>query len=302
MPKVYVAGSLNMDVVATATRYPKLGETVPGRTLQFLPGGKGANQAVAAARLGAPTSLIGRIGRDTFGRNLKAFLAAQGVDLQHVLEAEDAATGTAVITVAEKDNAIIVIPGANAELDAADVARAEIGAGDVLVGQLEIPPQAVEAFLVRGRSVGARTILNPAPAIEAGRALLAAADFVVLNETELAAFTCRDIGPHTPPDALAEAALALRSHANQTVCVTIGRRGAIAIIDGETCEVAGREVVVVDTTGAGDCFVGALAAELARGKPIRAALEFANAAASLCVQRMGAGPAMPTLDEVASAT
>ena len=126
MGRVLVAGSINMDVVATTARYPKIGETVPGEDVFFFPGGKGANQAVAAARLGAQTSLIGRIGRDSFGVDLKAFLAAQGVDLRHVMDSDRTSTGTAVIVVAQKDNAIVVVPGANAELSAADVERADI--------------------------------------------------------------------------------------------------------------------------------------------------------------------------------
>jgi ribokinase len=298
--KVYVAGSINMDVVATTDRYPKLGETVPGRDVLFLPGGKGANQAVAAARLGAQVALIGRLGRDSFGADLKTFLAAQGVGLQHVSESESASTGTAMITIAEKDNAIVVVSGANAELGPSDVERPAIGRGDVLVSQLEIPPRTVEAFFARGRAAGARTILNPAPAIEAGRPLLALSDVVILNETELAAFTHRHVDGNATLDGIADAARALRSHADQVVCVTLGKRGVVAVDGGETHGIAGRDVAVVDTTGAGDCFAGAVAAELACGRPIRDALEFANAAASICVQRMGAGPSMPGLSEVAA--
>jgi ribokinase len=298
MGRVFVAGSINMDVVATAARYPKPGETVAGREVFFLPGGKGANQAVAAARLGAPTALIGCIGRDGFGGELKAFLSSRGIDLQHVRTAATAPSGTALIVLAEGDNAIVVVPGANAEIGAADIARADIARGDVLVSQFEIPTETVAAFFARGRACGARTILNPAPAIEAGRELLAAADVVILNETELAFFARRKVDVNDAPTAIADAARALRAHAGQVVCVTIGRRGAVAVIDAQTHVIAGREVEVVDTTGAGDCFVGGLAAELARGAPLREALDFANRAASICVQRMGAGPAMPDRDEV----
>jgi ribokinase len=290
-----------MDVVATTARYPKLGETVPGKDVFFLPGGKGANQAVAAARLGAPAALIGRVGRDSFGADLNTFLAAQGVDLQHVLESGSAPTGTAMITIAEQDNAIIVVAGANAEVGPADVNRPAIGRGDVLVSQLEIPPQTVEAFFARGRAAGARTILNPAPALETGRALLELADIVILNETELATLTHREVDANAAPTAIADAARALRSHAEQVVCVTIGKRGAVALIGEAAHGVAGRQIAAVDTTGAGDCFAGAVAAELARGRPIHDAFAFANAAASICVQRMGAGPSMPSRDEVAVA-
>lgn len=290
-----------MDVVATTARYPRIGETVPGNDVFFFPGGKGGNQAVAAARLGAPTSLIGRIGRDSFGADLKAFLSAQGVDLRYLLESDHASTGTALIVVAEKDNAIVVVPGANAELSAADIERAEISHGDVLLSQFEIPATTISAFFARGRACGARTVLNPAPAIAFDRALLALADLVILNETELATFTRQKVDANTSQAEIADAARALRTNADQIVCVTIGGRGAVAVIDGDTHCIAGRPVAVVDTTGAGDCFAGAVAAELARGRPLREALAFANVAASICVQRMGAGPSMPSLDEVAAA-
>jgi ribokinase len=299
--KVFVAGSIIMDVVATAARHPKVGETVLGHGMFFFPGGKGANQAVAAARLGVQASLIGCVGRDKFGAELKAFLSAERVSLEHVRESETAATGSALIVVAEQDNAIVVVPAANAEVGSADAARPDVTRADVLLSQLEIPASTVMAFFARGRAGGARTILNPAPAIALDRALFALADLVILNETELAAATHRRVDANTSIAELADAARALRTHAGQDVCVTIGRRGALALIGDETHGIEGRAVTVADTTGAGDCFAGAVAAELARGRPLRDALAFANVAASLCVQRMGAGPSMPSLDEVMKA-
>jgi ribokinase len=299
--RVFVAGSIIMDVVATAARHPKVGETVLGTGMHFFPGGKGANQAVAAARLGAEVSLIGRIGGDAFGAELKAFLSRQGVDLALVRETEGAATGSAVIVVAAGDNAIVVVPAANAELGVDDVARARIARGDVLLAQLEIPPPTVAAFFERGRATGARTVLNPAPAIAFDRALFALADLVILNETELALSSGFHVDANTQLTELAAAARALRTHAGQDVCITIGSRGAVAVIGEETVSFAGRTVAVADTTGAGDCFAGAAAAELARGRPLRDALAFANVAASICVQRMGAGPSMPHVREVSAA-
>jgi ribokinase len=295
--KVYVAGSIIMDVVATAPRHPMVGETVLGDGMFFFPGGKGANQAVASARLGAPTVLIGRTGRDGFGADHKAFLSAQGVDVGYIMDSAQP-TGTALIVVAEKNNAIVVVPGANADVGTVDIEQAAIGPGDVLVSQFEIPLPTVAAFFVRGRSNGARTILNPAPAIAADRSLFALADLVILNETELATFTRRPVDADAPPAEITAVARALRTHADQVVCVTIGHRGAVAAIGDETHVVAGRAVDVVDTTGAGDCFTGAVAAELARGRPVLEALAFANRAASLCVQKMGAGPSMPGRGEV----
>jgi ribokinase len=287
-----------MDVVATAPRHPKVGETVLGRDMFFFPGGKGANQAVAAARLGAQVSLIGRIGRDGFGAQMAAFLTAQGVDLKNVRETEDVPTGSALIVVANKDNAIVVVPAANAELSAQDVESLDVSRGDVLVSQLEIPVSTVAAFLARGRTRGARTIFNPAPAIDVDRSLFALADLVILNETELAAFSGRQVDAIAATGAIIDAANVLRSRDDQIVCVTLGARGAVVSLGGEAHVIEGRRVEVADTTGAGDCFAGAVAAALARGAPILDALQFANAAASICVQRMGAGPSMPHLDEV----
>ena len=144
MGRVFVAGSINMDVVATADRHPRIGETIAGSAVLYFPGGKGANQAVAAAKLGAPTTLIGRLGKDAFGDQLKAFLAAQGLDLSSVHETPEAHTGTALITIANADNTIVVIPGANALVSAADVTAPALAKGDVAVSQFEIPQRAAK--------------------------------------------------------------------------------------------------------------------------------------------------------------
>lgn len=301
MGRVFVAGSIIMDIVATAPRHPAVGETVLGRDMFFFPGGKGANQAVAAVRLGARTFLLGRIGRDDFGAQMKAFLAAQGVDLSQVRESDSAPTGSALIVVAKEDNAIVVVPAANTELSVADIEGADVARGDTLLSQLEIPAQTVAAFFARGRARGARTIFNPAPAIDIDPALFKHADLVILNETELAAFTRRDVSATAATADIAAAANALRSHADQVVCVTLGARGAVAVIGDRTHVIDGRRVEALDTTGAGDCFAGAVASELARGATVEDALRFANVAASICVQRMGAGPSMPGLDEVRAA-
>jgi ribokinase len=300
MKNVIVAGSINMDVVAAAVRYPAIGETVPGTEVFFFPGGKGANQAVASAKLGAPTMLIGRIGADAFGRELRSFLLDQNVDLSSVTESADTHSGTAIITVVDSDNAIVVVPGANALVDEAAVDAATINAGDVLLSQFEIPIATISAFFRRGQSVGATTILNPAPAIEFDRDLLSLTDVLILNETELAFLTSQPIAPDEPLANIIRAAQGIRYSHEQVVCVTLGARGAVAVLGSKVVSVAGRQVAAVDTTGAGDCFVGAVAAHLAGGGAIADALGVANAAASICVQRMGAGPSMPTAAEVKS--
>jgi ribokinase len=297
MGRVFVAGSINMDVVATAERHPRVGETIAGTAVLYFPGGKGANQAVSAAKLGAPTTLISRLGKDAFGAELRAFLAAQGIDLGFVNDTE-AHTGTAIITVANADNTIVVIPGANAMVSADDVAAPVLSRGDVAVSQFEIPLPTITAFFARARAAGVITILNPAPAKQFGPELLDLVDILILNETELGFLTGTELRDSDEPARFVDAARRLPDNPNRMVCVTLGKRGVLALIEDQPLLVPGRAVKAVDTTGAGDCFVGALAAQLAQGKPIRDALDYANAAASICVQRMGAGPSMPTAAEV----
>ena len=298
MGRVFVAGSINMDVVATADRHPRIGETVAGTAVLYFPGGKGANQAVAAAKLGAATTLIGRLGKDAFGDELKAFLAAEGIDLSFVQQTSQAHTGTAIITVANADNTIVVIPGANALVSAADVEAPVLAKGDIAVGQFEIPLPAISAFFKRARAAGATTILNPAPAIEFSRELLDLVDILILNETELGFLTKTELRDTDDYPRFIEAARSLQINKDKTICVTLGKRGVLALVNGQPLVIDGRAVKAVDTTGAGDCFVGAVAAQLAGGKPIHDALHYANMAASICVQRMGAAPSMPTAAEV----
>lgn len=301
MGRVFVAGSINMDVVATADRHPKVGETVAGRQVLYFPGGKGANQAVAAARLGAGTTLIGRLGKDSFGAELRQFLGDQGIDLGYAQDTIDAHTGTAIITVAEADNTIVVIPGANGLVGANDVEVVPLLEGDVAVSQFEIPLPTIAAFFRRAREAGAVTLLNPAPAQKMTGELLALVDIVVLNETELGFLAGAELSDNDEAARIIDVARKLQAREDQTICITLGRRGVLALAGREEVAVPGRVVKAVDTTGAGDCFVGALAAQLADGVPLRAALTFANAAASISVQRMGAGPSMPTAAEVAAA-
>src|SRR6266851_2417985 len=297
MGRVLVAGSINMDVVATADRHPRIGETVAGNAVLYFPGGKGANQAVSAAKLGAPTTLIGRLGKDAFGDQLRMFLAAQGIDLSFVQATVGAHTGTAIITTANADNTIVVIPGANALVSAADAAAVRLAKGDITVSQFEIPLPAISAFFKRARAAGATRILNPAPAIEFSRELLDLVDILILNETELGFLTKTELRDTDDYPRFIEAARSLQINKDKIICVTLGKRGIVALIDGQPLLIDGRAIKAVDTTGAGDCFVGAVAAQLAGGKPIHDALHYANMAASICVQRLGAPPSMPTAAE-----
>ena len=300
MGRVFIAGSINMDVVATADRHPKVGETVAGNAVHYFPGGKGANQAVAAAKLEAPTTLIGRLGADAFGQELRRFLAEQGVDLSFVKDTAEAHTGTALITVANADNTIVVVPGANAFVSADDVGVPDFAKGDVAVSQFEIPLPTIAAFFKRARAAGATTILNPAPAARFGQGLLDLVDILILNETELGFLTGIELRDTDEYEHFIEAARSLRMDESKTVCVTLGKRGIVALISGRQHVDIGRAVKAVDSTGAGDCFVGAVAALLADGQPLSSAFGYANIAAAVCVQRMGAAPSMPTIAEVSA--
>ena len=301
MGRVFVAGSINMDVVATAERHPALGETVAGKEVLYFPGGKGANQAVAASKLGAATTLIGRLGKDAFGRELRTFLADQGVDLGLVRDTADAHTGTAIITLANAENTIVVVPGANDLVTPDDVASAVLGEGDIAVSQFEIPQATISAFFRRARAAGASTMLNPAPARALDAERLDLVDILVLNETELALLARVTLSGSDNDTRFADAARSLQRREDQIICVTLGERGLVALVDGKPLIIPGRKVEAVDSTGAGDCFVGALAARLADNQPVRSALEYANVAASICVQRLGAAPSMPTIAEVSAA-
>lgn len=290
---VVICGSLNMDLVARVAVLPQPGETVAGRGLQRLPGGKGLNQAVAAARMGAKVAMIGARGDDADGATLAALLTAEGIDVRGLCvralgDAGTAHTGLAQVLVADDgENAIVVHGGANATLTP-DEARAALTAGTrVAVAQLETPPDTVAAFLEAARARGARTLLNTAPALPGTQDLLALADVVVLNETELAYYA----GAITEDPAAAVRRLISRPQ--QTIIVTLGAQGAVVITADAVMRHAAPTVTVVDTTGAGDCFCGVLAASLAQGHDIAAAVPRAVAAASLAVTRVGAAPSMP---------
>lgn len=298
MSRVVVCGSVNIDLVGTVTRLPHPGETVAGSAFATYPGGKGANQAVAAARAGIEVVMLGAVGADGYGRELSAFLGSHGVDTSRLATRPDTPTGTALILVdATGENVIAVIPGANATVDPAVAASAEVRPGDVLVAQFETPVAATSVFFASGRAAGATCVLNPAPAADIDRELLELVDVLVVNETELALVTGYELADEPVDLTPASAALAAAGFAGSLV-VTRGARGVVALADGETTPVDGHAVQAVDATGAGDCFVGSLAAELSRGIKLPQALRYANAASALAVQTPGAGSAMPSRDQV----
>jgi ribokinase len=296
MGRVIVVGSINVDLVVTAERFPRRGETVVGRSFARHPGGKGANQAIAAARMGAPTLMAGAVGVDALGRFMETTLTDAGIDLALVRRVPDQPTGVALITVAEGDNSIVVIAGANGTVSVREAFPVE--AGDVVVAQLETLLAATRAAFQAARAVGGVTILNPAPANRDALELVPLATVVVVNETELETLTGQPLSHPATPTEVSSAMRSLRSHAGQVVVATLGAQGLIASAEGSLIELPGHAVKVTDTTGAGDCFVGALAAGLAQGRTLREALARANAAAALSVQRSGAGSSMPSAVEV----
>jgi ribokinase len=226
--------------------------------------------------------------------------SARKTSTSHWSRTADIHSGTAIITLAEADNTIVVVPGANALVSVEDVAAPVLAKGDIAVSQFEIPQATIAAFFKRARAAGATTILNPAPAVPCSPELLELVDILILNETELGILAHTELHDTDEIACFVEAARRLPTGSDKIICVTLGKRGVLALVGGEPSLIAGRVVKAVDTTGAGDCFVGALAAQLANGKAIRDALEYANAAASICVQRMGAAPSMPTAAEVAA--
>ena len=284
-PKIAVIGSINMDLVTTAPRFPAVGETLLGSGFAQFMGGKGANQAVAAARLGAEVALVGAVGDDVFGRELLAGLQAQGVDTAAVKTLADTPTGMANITVAEADNHIIVVSGANFGLTVADIAAQEalIAAADVVLSQLEIPLPCVEAAAALAQKHGKPFILNPAPAQRLPENLLAQTSLLTPNAHELA--ISLGLPEHT-------AAQDLFAAANHRVVMTCGADGAL-YHDTQTglCQQPGFSVQAVDSTGAGDTFNAALAVYWPLGLP--QAVRHAAAAAALSVTRMGAQGGMP---------
>ena len=289
MKKIAVIGSINMDMTAAAARIPRPGETVSAQSLRYVPGGKGANQAVAAARLGGDVTMFGCVGDDGFGQKLIANLRANGVNTDHVGTVPGESSGIAMIVVAENDNAITVIPGANGHVTPAYVERnwAEIAKADIVLLQNEIPPETVRCAALRLRAAGKTVICNPAPAAPADAELLAAVTYLTPNEHE-ARIVLGDA--QTPLETLVE-------RFGGKLIVTLGAAGA-AGYDGAYLHVPAIRARVVDTTGAGDTMNGAFAFALAEGMDCAEALRFSNAAAGLATEKSGAQAGMPTRAEV----
>jgi ribokinase len=299
-PRVLVVGSINMDLIVRCQAVPKVGETVHGEEFRTVPGGKGANQAVACARLGAQTTMVGRVGEDGFGQSLRRGLAGDGIDVSPLLVDGEAASGVALILLeADGRNRIVVIGGANQRLDEQDVARASalLDRSDVVLMQLEIPLPVVRDIAVAARARGVKTVLDAGAATPAAAelSLPALVDVISPNEPEVEVLTgiaVRDMaGARKAADRLHEMGAA-------EVVVKLGSRGALWSRRGAAQHFPAFAVNPVDTTAAGDAFTGSLAVSLAGGAGMETALVRANAAGALACLKMGAQPSMPTAAEV----
>jgi ribokinase len=292
---ITVVGSANMDLTARVARFPSPGQTVLATSFTRTPGGKGANQAVAAARAGSPTAFVGRVGEDSYGLELVGSLQHAGVSTDHAIRDAQHPTGLALIHVDDAgENTIVVIRGANAYLAPLDVDRARslMARSRLVLLQLETPEETVAYAAQMGREAGATVILNPSPARELDPSVLRSVDVLVLNEEEVAVLS--GMGAPLEP---ASAGRLLLNAGTGAVIVTLGARGAVLVTPGQEVQVPTFPVRPVDSTGAGDAFVGNLAHALASGQDLPAAARFAAAAATLSVQVVGAQPAMPTASQ-----
>jgi ribokinase len=297
---ICVVGSSNIDLTFRAARFPEPGETLMGSGFHLGQGGKGANQAVAAARLGARVSMVTRVGQDVFGEQLLANLRAHGIDVSHAVVDQERPSGVASIVVDDHArNSILVVPGANHGLSAEDVraAAAVIESADLLLCQLEVPLETVREALRLARSAGVRTLLNPAPASTLPDDVLRLTDLCIPNENELGLLTglpIADVAQTT------RAAQALRARGPGLVIVTLGERGAL-VVDSQAAErFPALPVAAVDTSGAGDAFIGALAVFLAQQMSLPDAVRRANAVAGLAVTAVGTQTALPTAAQLAA--
>ena len=288
--KIAVVGSLNMDMVVTAPRIPLKGETITGQALHFVPGGKGANQAVALGRLGADVSMFGCVGEDDFGRQLIHTLAANGVKADQVRTLQGQTTGVAMITVGDGDNSIVVVPGANGLVDRTYIEsiQDELLQSQMVILQLEIPLDTAVYVIDLCHRAGIAVLLNPAPAQELSPHLIEKLTFITPNEHE-AAIVFADQGDYRE---------LLRRYPEKLI-ITQGSAGAsFASQNGEVHQIPASPATVVDTTGAGDTFNAALAYAWSQAMTLETALVFANCAAGLSTEKFGAQGGMPTLAEV----
>lgn len=294
--KIVVVGSSNMDMVVRADRIPAPGETILSGSFFMNPGGKGANQAVAVARLGGDAVFVSRLGNDVFGRQFSQLFRDEGIDISFLLYDEDLPSGVALITVDKGgENSIVVASGANARLRAEDLAGVMEESTGILLLQLEIPMAVVEHAVDYAAAKGIKVILNPAPAAALSAALLRKIDILTPNKTEASMIAGM---PVTDMDGAGQAAKVICDKGVGTVVVTMGALGALICAGGECSVVETRKVEAVDTTAAGDVFNGAMAVALSEGKSMTEAVRFACDAAAISVTRLGAQTSIPYRKEL----
>lgn len=299
MRKVFVLGSINMDLVMEMERMPLLGESVIGSGFLSNQGGKGANQAVACAKLGCDCTFLGAVGRDDYGDKLLASIQGFGVKTDGVQRSETY-SGTCVILFdkSQRDNLLVVDPGANMQIDPVAVTaylKQHAASGDVFITQLETNPDAVEKALETAREIGMFTVLNPAPARLIGKEILQYVDLIVPNETETASLT--GIAPDTEQQ-VQEVYRQFASYGVKQMIITLGKQGCVHVCGDQLWWHGARTVCAVDTTSAGDTFIGAVCAQLCRNVPIADAIEYATACSAITVSRRGAAVSIPTAEEV----
>lgn len=296
MQNIVVLGSINMDLVVLAERAPQAGETLTGSQFLTAPGGKGANQAVATARMGSQVGFIGRVGADGFGGELKGKLAENGIDVDHVLQDKDTTTGVALIIVeAGGENRIVIIPAANGRISASDVDQAQplLKGAQALVTQLEIPLDTVTYGIQQAKILGLKVALNPAPAKPLPEALLKQVDFLILNETETQLLTGSAV--EDVPSAR-RAGNIMHGITGGEVILTLGSKGSVAVGAQGAWFVPAYQVQAVDTTAAGDAFIGAFISAYEGSLP--EAVLVGNAAGALACTKLGAQPSLPSAAEV----
>ena len=295
MADIIVVGSLNADLVVKSPRFPQPGETISGEDLQIIPGGKGANQAVAAARQGVKTAMLGRVGSDSFAPFLVDNLNANQVDTSHVI-VDSSATGTAIIVVdSNGQNSIVLSPGANGNVSPADVDSASFSSSKLLLLQLEIPTPTVLHAAQQARANGLTVILNSAPAKALPTELISTVDILIPNESELSLLTGLPVNDVASAE---KAAKEILKQGVKTVIVTLGSKGALLVTDTQVKQVDTYKVNVVDTTAAGDAFIGGFASAMLSGKTLEDSVRYGCACGALATTKFGAQPSLPTKEEV----